>query len=94
MKLYNTLTSNDICQWEAIKPTDYSICTSSPMSNVDTYGKIMYSLIKFNINLSPDLVELVENPLSIKIPKYDAVSKTIECVKDSGLEIPTYGNDI
>lgn len=87
--------TDDLCVWEpkASMPADLSICTSTPMSKVDAYGLMMYTMVKFMVQKTEGEVILAEDPKSIKLPKYSSILQQKEAIVGTGWNIPIEDED-
>eukprot|EP00286_Rhodomonas_abbreviata_P001119 CAMPEP_0181288858 /NCGR_PEP_ID=MMETSP1101-20121128/566_1 /TAXON_ID=46948 /ORGANISM="Rhodomonas abbreviata, Strain Caron Lab Isolate" /LENGTH=1147 /DNA_ID=CAMNT_0023393027 /DNA_START=146 /DNA_END=3589 /DNA_ORIENTATION=+ len=89
-------TSSDLCRFEdpATLPSNTSICTSSPMSQVDSYGRLMFFVAKNLVTIPPEEVANRESALSIQLPKYDTILPRKEAIIATNWEIPTEDEDV
>ena len=64
------------------------------MSKVDAYGRFMFSIVRFFTDIPQSSVDAYENPLAIKLPKYDEPLARIEAITGTGWTIPTDDEDV
>ena len=89
----SSAVSEDLCVWERVKPTDQSICINTPMSKVDTYGRMMYTVVKNVVQHTEDEVKQMEDPKIIRIPKYSSILQQKEAIVGTGWNIPIEDED-
>jgi len=85
--------SHDLCVWEAYKPADLSICTNTPMSRVDTYGRVMFTAVKQIVTITDEEVKKREDPKIIMLPKHMTMLQQKEAIVSTGWNIPIQDED-
>lgn len=96
--IWRKVTNNDLCALNESRPLsgtpEAAVCTGSPLSSdIDPYGRFMYSIVKTHIAAGDATAAHDESPLAIKEPKYDVPLPRVEVIPGTGWTIPTEDED-
>jgi len=94
---WSKVASGDICAFNTPYPTDavqIALCTKSPLSQVDAYGRFMYSVTRYFTEDAASRSSFVEDPKAILLPKYDKQLPRLEVISETGYTIPTEDEDV
>jgi hypothetical protein len=85
--------TRDMCGFAATRPASGNLCTSTELSNVDLYGRLMYKAVVVTVSATPARIASVEDPRAIMLPKYEKKLDSMEAIPGTNWKIPTEDED-